>query len=610
MAIYSITHTNGSIYATLGVGEINTNSGLSLLGQHFPNYGQLIGNNFLRLLENQANDTAPIHPIEGQLWWDSANAQLNVFNSNLFKAASGTTISNTAPISPITGDQWWNKATGQLSIYDNTRWKFVGPAYTTGQEFSGLINETVADTLNQPHNILKLQLGGNTVALISKDLAFTASTAVDGILIVNPGISLVPNTTMTGTALNSQYLGGIVAADYPYKGAASNTLYGSLNIRGLAGLTVGTSSNLVITETTICNVTNNLEISAGPATIELNASSGAITVSHEPTLGSSISTKNYTDNLVANANNSSHTFTTSSITALIAGATLANLNALSTAINNDSHFAVNTNATLNLKANIDSPTLTGTPLAPTANANINTTQIATTAFVHTNLDSVISELNSNINLKANIDSPTLTGTPLAPTANVDVATQQIATTAFVQNFIANGIDTQANIANLVVSGSISTVSDLSVDIGTSTNQFRNIYCGSISTTNSNLSELYQTDINYGSGNVVVFGGNAEVTTSNIYCDPRIAGIVSTDYAHLMNSIELGPTVAVTSVGKILCKVIGPVLKGDILVNSDQFGVATKLAQSSDWLPGCTIGKSLEDNNQIGIRSIMISVGRF
>jgi hypothetical protein len=74
----------------------------------------------------------------------------------------------------------------------------------------------------------------------------------------------------------------------------------------------------------------------------------------------------------------------------------------------------------NLKANIAAPTFTGVPLAPTAIAGTNTTQLATTAFV-----------TAAVNLKANIASPTFTGVPLAPTAAAGTNTTQIATTAFV-----------------------------------------------------------------------------------------------------------------------------------------------------------------------------------
>ena len=81
---------------------------------------------------------------------------------------------------------------------------------------------------------------------------------------------------------------------------------------------------------------------------------------------------------------------------------------------------------VNSKADIASETLTGTPLAPTASASTNTTQIATTAFV-----------------QANKASPALTGTPTAPTAATSTNTTQIATTAMVQAAVDADIVTHA-----------------------------------------------------------------------------------------------------------------------------------------------------------------------
>lgn len=80
----------------------------------------------------------------------------------------------------------------------------------------------------------------------------------------------------------------------------------------------------------------------------------------------------------------------------------------------------------------ESPTLTGTPKAPTAAAGTNTTQIATTAFVQ----AVVTALNSALALKAPLASPALTGTPTAPTAAQTVNNTQVATTAFVKTALA------------------------------------------------------------------------------------------------------------------------------------------------------------------------------
>ncbi|QBX80583.1 phage tail protein [Citrobacter tructae] len=80
----------------------------------------------------------------------------------------------------------------------------------------------------------------------------------------------------------------------------------------------------------------------------------------------------------------------------------------------------------------ESPTLTGTPKAPTAAAGTNTTQIASTAFVQ----AVVTVLNNALALKAPLASPALTGTPTAPTAAQTVNNTQVATTAFVKTALA------------------------------------------------------------------------------------------------------------------------------------------------------------------------------
>ncbi|MGQ3910901.1 phage tail protein [Enterobacter hormaechei] len=80
----------------------------------------------------------------------------------------------------------------------------------------------------------------------------------------------------------------------------------------------------------------------------------------------------------------------------------------------------------------ESPTLTGTPKAPTAPAGNNTTQIATTAFVQ----AIAAAINSALALKAPLASPGLTGTPTAPTAAQTANNTQIATTAFVKAALA------------------------------------------------------------------------------------------------------------------------------------------------------------------------------
>jgi hypothetical protein len=106
--------------------------------------------------------------------------------------------------------------------------------------------------------------------------------------------------------------------------------------------------------------------------------------------------------------------------------------------------------------------------------------------------------------------------------------------------------------------------------------------------------------------VLVFGGTQEVTTSNVSHDIRIAGVVSTAPAYLMNNQTSGVAVALT--GRVPCRVRGPVTKGEQLVNINS-GIAGAI-DFAQYRPGCVIGKSLESIADSNVHVIEIAVGRY
>jgi len=124
---------------------------------------------------------------------------------------------------------------------------------------------------------------------------------------------------------------------------------------------------------------------------------------------------------------------------------------------------------------------------------------------------------------------------------------------------------------------------------------------------ADLAEVFQADKDYEPGTVVVFGGNKEITVTDISHDTRIAGVISTNPAYLMNAETQGLPVALT--GRVSCKVLGPVSKGTVLTTSIYPGVAQALHQSS-FIPGCILGKSLEQIDDESVQMIEIVVGRF
>ena len=120
---------------------------------------------------------------------------------------------------------------------------------------------------------------------------------------------------------------------------------------------------------------------------------------------------------------------------------------------------------------------------------------------------------------------------------------------------------------------------------------------------ADLAEKYSADADIEPGTVVCFGGDAEVTTCMQDADTRVAGVVSTDPAYLMNSSADG--VAVALMGRVPCKVTGSIAKGDIVVSA---GNGMARASSPNPAMGSVIGKALEDHAG-GEGVIEVVVGR-
>jgi hypothetical protein len=162
-------------------------------------------------------------------------------------------------------------------------------------------------------------------------------------------------------------------------------------------------------------------------------------------------------------------------------------------------------------------------------------------------------------------------------------------------------------ANITVSGFVVPSSNLAINLGSTTAWWNNVYGVSVQAKYADLAEHYVADAEYTPGTVVVFGGSAEITTTDVSHDPRTAGVVSTDPAYLMNAAKPGLPVALT--GRVPCQVRGPVAKGDRLVTSDVAGVAERLDKNK-YEPGCIIAKSLEDYDGNNITTIEVAVGRY
>ena len=496
---YTVNKTNSSASPnsyTVNNSVVNTETDLSLIGKGYAGYGETIAENFLHLLENFSNTTAPSKPILGQLWWDSTNTRLKVYSGSAFvPAGSNAPYQSAAPSAMVAGDLWIDSASDQLYLYTGSASVLVGPP--TAGTTNGFTYHTILDSTDVSQKITKWFNDGNLIAIISED-TFTPKVAISGFASIKKGITLttaIADTKFQGTATDSDALGGVAAANY-LRSNANDTTSGTLGIVTDSGMTVGADNDLSLTVdatgVVIANTTQNTDIE-----FKVNDGGATVTVMHIDGASSRIGILN---------------------------------------------------------------------TAPTTALDVTGTATAT-AFAGNLTGNVTGTVTGASSLNLLLTGGTLTGTvnsqSLIPTAN--------------------------NTYNL----------------GSSGLKYNTVYATTHTSTSADLSEVYESDSNYDTGTVVIFGGDNEVTQSTIAEDTRVAGVISENPAYIMNDGSEGQTVALA--GKVPCRVQGTVLKGDLLTTSGAKPGCAKKAFSPKV--GSIIGKAMEDKNDAGESLILISVGR-
>jgi hypothetical protein len=147
------------------------------------------------------------------------------------------------------------------------------------------------------------------------------------------------------------------------------------------------------------------------------------------------------------------------------------------------------------------------------------------------------------------------------------------------------------------------------NIGSSTGYFNTVFAKATSAQYADLAEMYCADSAYTPGTVLEFGGAEEVTITTQSHSTLVAGIVSTNPSYLMNStLNCKNSLEVALVGRVPCRVVGTIAKGDRLVASSIPGTATRL-NMAHYQPGCIIGKALEAYDSDTVGTIEVAVGR-
>lgn len=167
---YRLNKTNGELVLELADGQIdNTSTDITLVGRNYKGFGEFINENFIRIIENFANVNAPDAPLEGQLWYDTSQEKIKVYNGTEFRPAGAPLVSPTRP-PMVAGDLWIDNRNRKLYFYDgnvDNELTLVGPIYNNSQGITGLEAVSVIDTNAREQVVLKMFLGGELAAVIT-----------------------------------------------------------------------------------------------------------------------------------------------------------------------------------------------------------------------------------------------------------------------------------------------------------------------------------------------------------------------------------------------------------------------------------------------------------
>ena len=484
---YLVNKTDGTLLVRVFDGQTDSptsptgHSSITLIGKQVTNYGEIQNENFIHILENFSNETSPVYPLQGQLWWSKLTNSLNVYNGTAWKPVTGFTSSNTTPNTPAVGDQWWDTSNDQYKIYNGTSWLVVGPSYSKNDGLSGAVVENVYDISSVKHTVIKIYHNGNVTAIMSRDSAFTPNVSITGFTVVNPGITFTTEVNaikVYGTATNSDTVGNISPSAFLRNDIDSTT---SANLSITKQLNVGTNSELRLAVASGSASIGNYSLNKGISlkanvggtirdVISVDGATGLASVIGDPTANYGIATKNYVLVTENSLRDDYSDFITANV-ATVNNSITTNVNSLSDRINA-------ANVAIGTRAPIDSPIFVGLPQSVTMANTDSSNSIATTKFV-SNLTTIINNsltdnvtslsnrinaansaiansvvsVNDNISgntstlgnridaanvaiaLRANIDSPTFTGIPLSTTPSPGDNSTKIATTAFVTSSI-------------------------------------------------------------------------------------------------------------------------------------------------------------------------------
>ncbi len=576
---YTINLTDGTVFATIPDGQVNNDSSMVLVGKNYAGYGEFLDENFVHLLENGANTTAPSSPLTGQLWWDKSANLLKVYNGTIFKTISAATASSSQPSNNVTGDLWYDTVNQQLKVFTGSGFIVVGPAFSSVEGTTGAVPETIVDSSANPHFVTSLYVNNSRVAIVSKDAAFTPAAPINSVFpTIFNGVTLWNSGTPVfgGTATNADLLDSLNSTDF-MRATANTATTGTVRVQNNTGLFVGAANVFnVNTTTTDANIKSN--ISNGNLVLQANASgttvdvarvvgsTGVFAVSNAATVGTSLG--------VTGNTTSGNLITGGQVTAVgnVRGGNIT------------TPGQVSASGTVVAGGNVSGGNIvTGGVVSSTGNIT-SAANIAGQFFIGNG--SQLTGLSLGVTVQK-FSNGTSEGNIGAPGGNANISIGGVANVAV---FTSSGaVFTGITTPSIAKSGT-----NAVGNIGSASNYFNRVFATATTALYADVAERFAADEVIEPGTVVELGGSKEITRARDALSEQVFGVVSTAPAFMMNGgageDDTHPAVAMT--GRVPVKVVGTVRKGDRLVSAGD-GLA-RAATREEITPFNVIGRSLVD----------------
>lgn len=605
---YKITKSDGTLLTQVSDYTVDTSTSLGLLGRGTVNYGQVMAENLVYLLENFASSTPPQNPLVGQTWFQTTdnsspdNPQTvlvtKVYTGDTTQGSpagwmqvGGTNASTTPPSNPYTGEVWYDLSNSTLYVWSGSAWDPISEAIGENPP-SGVPNGNPVDgtlwmmmpehmlwvydsTLSNPEPSFVRRGGTNDGATLSGGWRLIGPTAPNGVGTYTSFINIK----------DSNNVGHDVIIDY----------LDAIPIRLLSTASFTTSTSSIPNFMTYGSSGNNIDISTG---VNVNSS---FKYNDGTLVGGMFNGTSSNANLFAGMGTGS--FLGRGDTSL--PTTPADDNKYNFGQNNARWSTVYGTNMCPGQSNVGSADTSSVNLWGKSQASVVSDQWSRTVNIALSGD-VSGSGSSNGTGDFNI-STSLSSAIKDELSSMEQAIQAAQTSADNAGNTANNALTQSQADNRYIQFTGTGTKSVSGSLGSSTsNCFDTVYATTFNGTAthaefSDLAEYYNGDMVYSYGTLLKIGGTAEVTQTTEHADVEFFGVVSHEPGFIMNNTKAGTAnyVPVALSGRVPVRVVGQVKKGDRLVPGTVPGTAVSAGTMLDILALDTTERTLLQASMVG-----------